>query len=236
MGKCVGNYNFGGDAARKYLIGASFTTAGIIACGDADTPDALIPATTTTAVDSLGITLDTATYSATPALGATGIVTVGYRPGSILEFRASGTTASGGALSILTETAGDVSTPDTITATLPTSHSMVGTDGDVPLSESRMILTHTSTTSLAVTVDFEQAININDQFLMVPWTIYPGDGTDTSDGNTNVQFTTALDEADATIATGTGAILAVYDLIMKGENKTAVQVVLTDHPYFVVVA
>ena len=244
MGRVAGNYNFGGDAVRKYLIGASFANAGVIACGDADTPDALIPATTTTAVDSLGLTLDTATYSATPAAGATGIVSVAYRPGSILEFRACGGATEGTALTVITETAGDTSTPDLVTGTLPTSNSMVGGtlfryhgDGqEVPLAESRMIVTHTSTTSVAVTVDFERAINIGDQFLMVPWTIYPGDGTDTSDGNTNVQFTTNLYEADATIATGTGAICAVYDIIMKGQNYTAVQLVLTDHPYLVVVA
>ena len=244
MGRCAGNIHFGGDAVRKYLVSASFSTAGVIACGTAESPTPLLPATTTTAVDSLGISIDTATYSATPAAGATGIVSVAYRPGSILEFRASGTTASGGALTIITETAGDVSTPDTVTGTLPTANSMVGGtvfryhgDGqDVPLAESRMILTHTSTTSLAVTDDFEYAINIGDQFLMVPWTIYPGDGTDTSDGNTNVQFTTTLNEADATIASGTGAICAVYDIIMKGQNHTAVQLVLTDHPYSIVIA
>lgn len=244
MGRVAGNYNFGGDAVRKFLVSASFANAGIIACGDPDEPKPLTPCTTTTAVDSLGLTLDTATYSATPAAGATGIVSVAYRPGSILEFRACGGATEGVALSVITETAGDTSTPDTITGTLPTSNSMIGgtvfryrgADQDVGLAESRMILTHTSTTALAVTDDFERAINAGDQFLMVPWTIYPGDGTDTSDGNTNVQFTTNLYEADATIATGTGAVLAVYDIIMKGENKTAVQVVLTDHPYLVVVA
>lgn len=243
MGRVAGNYHFGGDATRKYLIGASFAQPGIIACGDADTPDALIPCTTTTAVDSLGLTLDTATYSATPAFGATGIVTVAYRPGSILEFRACGGATEGAALAVLTETAGDA-TPDTITATLPTSNSMVGgtvfryagSDSDTALKDSRPILTHTSTTSLALAFDLDTAIAIGDKFLMVPWTIYPGDGTDTSDGNTNVQFTTNLYEADATIATGTGAVCAVYDLIMKGENKTMVQLVLTDHPYMIVVA
>lgn len=244
MGRVAGNYHFGGDAVRKYLISASFANPGVIACGDPDEPKPLAPSTATDFTDSLGLTLDTATYSATPAAGATGIVSVAYRPGSILEFRASGGATEGTALSIITETAGDTSTPDLITGTLPTANSMVGGTvfryrgdaQDVPLSESRMILTHTSTTSLAVTDDFERAINIGDQFLMVPWTIYPGDGTDTSDGNTNVQLTTNLYEANATIATGTGGICAVYDIIMKGQNYTAVQLVLTDHPYLVVVA
>lgn len=244
MGRVAGNYHFGGDATRKYLVAADFDNAGVVACGTAASPTPLIPCTTTAAVDSLGLTLDTATYSATPAAGATGIVTVAYRPGSILEFRANAGATEGTALQVITETAGDLTTPDTITGTLPTSNSMVGgtvfryhgESQQTPLAESRMILTHTSTTSLAVTDDFENAINIGDQFLMVPWTIYPGDGTDTSDGNTNVQFTTNLTEANAEVATGDGAVVAVYDIIMKGENHTAVQLVLTDHPYLVVVA
>lgn len=244
MGRVAGNIHFGGDATRKYLVAASFANAGIVACGTVESPLPLIPCTTTVLTDSLGLTLDTATYSATPAAGATGIVTVAYRPGSILEFRANGGATEGTALGIITETSGDLTTPDTITGTLPTSNSMIsgtvfryhGDSQEVPLHESRMILTHTSTTGLTVTDDFERAIAIGDQFLMVPWSIYPGDGTDTSDGNTNVQFTTLFTEANAEIASGTGAVCAVYDIIMKGENHTAVQLVLTDHPYNIVVA
>lgn len=244
MAYVSGNVFGGAEQTRKYLISATHSTAGIVTCGDTDSADALTPATTTGALDSVGLTKDTATYSATPAAGATGVVTVAYRPFNILSFRACGSATDGTALSLLTETAGDATTPDLITATLPTSNSMVGGtvwrykgEGQVcPITDSRFIVTHTSTTSIAVTVDFERAINIGDQFIMVPWTIYPGDGTDTSDGNTNVQFTTLLGEADATIATGTGAICAVYDIIMKGANDSRVEIVLTDHPYLQFIA
>jgi len=245
MGKYA--YNAFGNSTeqtRKYLVGASFLTAGIIACGDTDTPDALIPATTTGALDSLGLTNDVATYSATPAVNATGIVTVSYQPGNVYQFRASGGATDGTSLGIVTETAGDVSTPDTVTGTLPTANSMVGgtvwrypgEGNHCSLRDSRFITTHTSTTSLAVVVDFERAINVGDKFIMVPWTIYPGDGTDTSDGNTNIQFSTLLGEADASIATGTGAIVAVVDILMKGANDTYVLFTLPDHPYLVFVA
>jgi hypothetical protein len=243
MGRVAYNLN-GVDRIRKYLIGASFPRVGVIACGDPDTPDPLILPTTTTCVDSIGMNKDTAVYSATPAAGATGIITVSYHPDNVYSFRASGSAVDGVALGVFTETAGDVSTPDTVTATLPTANSMVG--GTVwryhgegqpcSLAESRMILTHTSTTSLAVTVDWEYPINIGDQFLFVPWTIYPGDGTDTSDGNTNVQFTTNLTEADGSIATGSGAIVAVVDILMRGSTDTEVQFTLPDHPYRIVVA
>lgn len=232
-----------GERLKKYLVSASFSAAGVIACGDPDEPKPLTPATTTTAVDSLGLSYDTATYSATPAAGATGIITVSDLPLTRFAFRASGSASTGVALGIITETAGDTSTPDTITGTLPTSNSMVGGmvfryrgDGQVvPIQETRMILTHTSTTSLAVTDDFEYAINIGDQFLMVPWTEYPGDGTDTSDGNTNVQFTTALTEADASIATGTGALVRVTDIYYRGSTDTEVVLTLTDHPDLMVI-
>jgi hypothetical protein len=153
----------------------------------------------------------------------------------------SGGAAEGTALTIMTESTGDVSTPDLISSTNAQANSMIGGtvwrykgDGQVcPQQESRIINAHTASVSVGVAVDFENAINIGDQFLMCPWAFYPGDGTDTSDGMYDVQFTTNFQEADASIATATGYTpIAVHDLILMGANDSRLQFILGEHPYF----
>ena len=240
MGRVAGNIFGGGDATRKFLVAATFANAGIVAQSTEATNEGLIPFTTTAAVDPMGLTLDTATYSATPAAGATGFVTVAYKPWSILDFRMSGGATEGTALTIMTESTGDVSTPDLISSTDAQANSMIGGtvwryrgDGQqCGMSDVRQITAHTASVSVGTTVDFENAINVGDQFLMCPWTFYPGDGTDTSDGASNLQFTTVFTEADASIASGTGLVCAIYDLILMGANDSRVQILLMDHPYF----
>ena len=244
MGKVSGNVFPGGDSSRKYFIAASFANAGIVAGSTEATNEGLIPTTTTAATDAIGLTLDTATYSATPAAGATGLITVANRPFNLCEFTMCGGATEGTALTIMTETAGDVSTPDLISSTNAAANSMIGGtvwryrgEGQmVPMHESRQITAHTASVSVGVTVDFERAINIGDQFLMCPWTDLPGDGTDTSDGGGNLQFTTNFWEADATIASGTGLVVQIYDLILAGTNNSAVRFVLVNHPYLEVQA
>jgi hypothetical protein len=54
---------------------------------------------------------------------------------------------------------------------------------------------------------------------------------DTADGQVALQFTTLLNEADASIATGTGAIVAVVDLMMRGSTDTEVLIALPNHAY-----
>ena len=104
------------------------------------------------------------------------------------------------------------------------------------LRQSRQITAHTASVSVGTTVDFEEAINIGDQFLMCPWTYLPGDGTDTSDGAGNLQFTTLFTEADASIASGTGLVVQIYELMLMGPADSRVQFLLVNHPFFEVQA
>lgn len=244
MGRVAGNLFGGGDSSRKFFIAASFANAGIVAGSTEATNEGLIPTTTTAATDAMGLTLDTATYSATPAAGATGLITVADRPFSKCDFVMSGGATEGTALTIMTETAGDLVTPDLVSSTNAAANSMIGgTIWRYPglghtcaLRQSRQITAHTASVSVGVTVDFEEAINVGDRFLMCPWTYLPGDGTDTSDGAGNIQFTTLFTQADASIASGTGLVVQIYDLLLMGESDSRVQFLLVNHPYFEVQA
>jgi hypothetical protein len=237
MGRVAYTLYGGAEFIKKYPVGATFANPGVIAVGTGAGSFGVIPCTATGALLGLGLSLDTATYSATPAKGATGILTVSMRPDNVIAMRASGGATEGTSLGIVTATADDASTPDTVTGTLPTANSMVGGtlwrykgEGQIcPLRESHVISVHTSTTSVAVGVDFEYPILIGDQFLMVPWTIMPGDGTDTNDGGCDVNMTTNLYEANGAVASGdTGIGAWVVDLLLKGATDSEV---LFTNPY-----
>ncbi|MAH45611.1 hypothetical protein CMI37_07265 [Candidatus Pacearchaeota archaeon] len=233
-------HGVGGEIIREYHIGATFGTAGVIAMATAATPNGIIPnASETTAVDVVGVTMGTATYSATPAVGALGTIEVSVRPDSIVNLLMSGGGTEGTALTVMTNTVADASTPDTITSGDAQANSMIGGtvwrrqrhDNEAGLSEWRVINAHTGNTSVGFTVDLEYGIAVNDQFLMCPFTLLPGDGTDTTDGHGQVNLTDAYTEADCTVASGTGLPCTVYNLRLRDTNNSEVEVILDDHIY-----
>jgi hypothetical protein len=233
----------GGEIFKTYKVGATFANAGIIAIDDGNTvTGGPIPCTTTDSQDSIGLTIDTGTYDATPAVGGTGTVEVSVRPDIIINATMSGGATESTALAICTETAGDTASPDTVTATNVQANDMVsGTawrrqkgGNEAGILEQATIITHTGSTSFVVIPDFEYAINIGDEFLMCPWNAGPLDGTATTDGSANVQTTTLFTQADATVASGTGLVVNVVGLILRDTNNSEVEFVQAEHAWLAI--
>jgi hypothetical protein len=229
----------GAEIVRRYHIGATFSNAGIVAIDAGNNPNGVIPSEVDNMADCLGLALGTGTYSATPAAGALGTVEVSIRPDSVLNATMSGSSTESTALTIMTNTTADTSTPDTVTSSdVSSTNDMIGgtlwryrTKGDAPagLSEWRIISGHTTSTNVTAAVDFEYGIAVGDKFLMCPWTMIPGDSTATTDGHGNVQVTAAFYQADASIASGSGATAMVYNLILRSETDSEVEFLLADH-------
>jgi hypothetical protein len=237
--KVSGTMYGGGEVMRRYHIGATFSNPGIIAIDAGNDPNGVIPCTTTDFDDCLGLALNSGTYSATPSAGSLGTVEVSVRADNIINATMSGGSTEGTALTVMTNTAADASTPDLITSGDAQGNDMVGGTvwrrqrfGNIAgLSEWRIINAHSTSTSVGIPVDLEYGIAVNDQFLMCPWSMIPGDGTATTDGNGNVQASAAFTQADATIASGTGGTCAVYNLILRDNNNSEVEFILTDHAH-----
>ena len=228
-----GHLHGGAPIQRRVKIGASFATAGVPSRFLTSNPAGITPGSTTVFADSLGLAVDTGTYSATQG-DAEGLVTVNLRPDAIIKaLMAQGATA-GTALTVLAEATGETA-GTTLTDTDVASVDMTGGTvwrllSDDIGGESRIITTHTTSTSLVVTVPFTQDIVLADQFLMCPWAIF-GDGASGYDGVGHVQGTTNVDQADASIASGTGGAVVIFDLELNGRRNSAVLFILQDHQY-----
>lgn len=221
----------GADAVKKYKVGATFSTSGIVAIMSGSLPG-VVPATTTSALNQLGLTVDTATYSTTKG-DAEGLINVVYSPDLILEALMSGGSANGTSLAKLTNTAASTAAT-VVTATNVPSADFVGGIlyclSGANAGQSRSITSEVSSASLTVTVPFTNTIAVNDVFLAVPYSDF-GTGAANFDGITSLQFTTSLDQADASIASGTGANVVIEELLLDREDNSKVHFLLIDHVY-----
>lgn len=225
---------YGGNALRlKLKVGATVANDGVVAISDTGPNAECIPATTTSFADSYGISLDTATYSTTQAdLGTSDRqVTVDARPDAIIRARMSGSSTTGANLTTLVNTAastggtlitdGDVGANDMVSGTVWCT---VGAN----VGHSRIITTHSASTSFTVIVPFPRTIAVNDEFLFCPYSRLGGAAGRDGAGNVQTTGTDFLD-ADASIASGTGAVVAVYELELNGNSDSYVYFVLQDH-------
>jgi hypothetical protein len=236
--KVSGTLYGGAEVMRRYHIGATFSNPGIITL-DAGARNGIIPTDATDFGDTIGLALTSGTYSATPSAGSLGTVEVSIRPDNIINATMSGGATEGTALTVMTNTAADTSTPDVVTSTDAAGADMTsGTiwrrqrHGNIAgLSEWRIISAHSVGATVTMPVDLEYGIAVNDQFLMCPWTMLPQAGGTAAEGNGNLQTSAAFYQANAAIATGTGGVCAVYNLILRDTNNSEVEFVLTDHAH-----
>lgn len=223
----------GGELLLKLKVGASVSNAGTIVISDTGPNAECIPATTTSFADSYGISLDTATYSTTQAdLTTTDRqVTVSCRPDQIIRARMSGSSTTGANLTLLVNTAasagGTLITDGDVGSADMTSGTVWCTLG-ANVGHSRIITTHSADTSFTVTVPFPRTIAVNDEFLFCPYSRLGGAAARDGAGNVQATATDFLD-ADASIASGTGGTVAVYELELNGRGDSYVQFVLQDH-------
>ena len=227
-------YIYGGASHKiKLKVGATVSNAGtIVVADDAGTAE-VIPSITTAFTDAWGVSLDTATYSATQAdLTLTDRqVTVDGRPDTIIRARISGSSVTGASLTLLTNTAasaGGLIITATATPGVDMTSGTVFCLSGANVGHSRMITSHSLSTSLTVIVPFPRAIAVDDTFAFVPYSRLGGAAA--RDGAGNVQATaTDLLDADGAIASGTGGVVAVTELQLNGRADSYVLFVLQDH-------
>jgi hypothetical protein len=216
-------YTLSGSAPvmKRFKIQASFATAGIFAIGGATTESGCKPSTSTSVADSLGLTLDTATYTTTKAVAMVeGVVTVCINPDLIAEFKmANGATAGTVCVATTASAAQSTGLDVTITTGDPAPNSpemidgtIIGISGaNVGLSR---IITASSATKATVTVPFANSIASGDKFLLVPW---QGMGTVAK----VVNLTSNFAEARHDIAVATGAALRPIEFKVDFSSATA---------------
>lgn len=221
----------GAPLHKRYKISATFANAGVPTRAGA-TATGIRPASTTSFADSVGLAIDTATYSATQG-DAEGLVTVSVRPDLIIKALMTGAAAEGTAMILLSntaaETAGTVITDaDTGAADMVSGTVWCITGANV--GRSRVITTHAASTSFTVTVPFTNDIASGDEFLFCPWSLQ-GDGVADIDGVGHVQASTLFTQANAVIAAGTGGAAVIVDLELNGRTDSAVLFLLQDHHF-----
>lgn len=226
-------YDLAGSAAikRTFKLDETVANAGVVIKNAATTGNAE-DATTTSAADALGLSLDTGTYSTTQG-DAEGMITVVINPLGVHKFLASGGATESTALTTLQNTSADATGLTITDADVGTADIDGGTTWGIRgnnVGLSRTITTFSSAVSIAVTVPFPRTIAVDDQFLFVPWNP-TGTGAAGNDGNTAVQFSTLFTQADGAIASGTGANAQVVELGLNGTLDSWVAFLLIDSVY-----
>lgn len=213
---------------KKFKVGASIARAGILAMAPAAGNAGVIPCTTTAVTNTVGLALDSATYSTSQAASSDVTVSLIVNPHAVYAYRMSGSAVHGVSLANQDETTG--SAGGTVVTTGAEWSSATYDEGTVwanragvnaNMNQSRKI-TSVSSTAGTVTVPFSNAIAIGDDFLRCPY--FPYDPTAKT-----VQFTTLLLEADASIAVGTGAAMITVELILNGPTDSYVLCTSNDH-------
>ena len=187
-------------------------------------------ASTTGAADFVGFAAEDATYTATQsATMVEGTVRVIHSPFMVWGLLASGSATEDTALvagtQILTndtaDTTGLVVTEADIGTTSFVGGLIKGRSG-ANAGQLRIMTAHNNNTNTAVTVPFPNDIAANDTFIRTPW----------SRKVQQVQLSTALTQADMSIATGTGAPFYVHRVVIdEDKNKVIVYVIALDHVY-----
>lgn len=223
----------GAEVIKRYKLAASIANVGVPGIMTATTGN-ISPGSTSSYADAIGISTDTGTYSATQATllaaGADATCTFTVRPDLVVGAIMSGAATEGTALTIMTNTSASAG-GTVLTATIQSNDLDGGTlwcIGGNNVGQSRTITTHTSTTSLTVTVPFLRAIAVNDTFLVSPWN-NTGTASAGNDGITSVQSTTLITQADASSASGAGGKATVVEQILKGTTDSHVLFLLADH-------
>lgn len=193
-------------------------------------------ATTTSLLDFLGSVLSASdfnphgggagslTYSTTQA-DPEGLVRVYICPDIIYEAPMSGGATNGTALETFTNSTENTAGTTISDATTGDNSMDDGTSWCISganIGQSRKITTFTADVSFVVTKPYLRTIAVNDTFGAVPYLPIVG---------TTVQLTTTLDQADASIAVGTGGNARILELVLNGASDSYVRFVGRDHAF-----
>ena len=214
---------------KKFMIGASIPKAGILAMAAAAGNAGIIPCTTTAVTNTVGLSLDSGTYTTTQASTGTAVsVSCIVNPHAVYAYRMSGGATAGTSLAQQDETTGSAGGTVVTTGAEWSSPTMdegvvwAQRDGvNANMGQYRKV-TSVSSTAGTVTVPFDNAIAIGDDFLRAPYWIYDPTAK-------TVQFTSDLAEANAIIAVGTGAAMVTIEMILAGAADSYVLCTSNDH-------
>lgn len=229
-------YSLSGAAplVKKHKIGITIAAIGQPIVNAAAGNAGVVLGTTTSAANAVGASMDAGTYATAQVTGGTPEAMVGViiNPDAVYWMRMSGGATAGTALTtypITSASAGGTA--------LTTGESWTSPEFDEGMSwfytganvgQSRKI-TSTSSTAGTVTVPYNVATVVGDLVMRAPYTIADVAGN-------NVQFTSNLLEADASIAVGTGAEMRIVDHFLgdigsRGTTHSRVYAIFDDHIY-----
>lgn len=207
---------------RKYQVAATNTTVGMPFLIPAASGSGLVVATTTGAVNMVGVNIDTAgtyvTAQQTDNSDTERAVSLIINPFAVYRMLMSGGATEGTALTLYDVTTAStdglaVTTGDDWTNPEFDEGTVWGYDG-ANAGKARKI-TSTSSTAATVTVAFPNDTVVGDNFLRCPYMPLQG---------ATIQLTTLLTQADASIAVATGAAFTPVELILNdigSEGRTS---------------
>ncbi len=215
-------YMLGGGAplAMKYQVNETLANAGIPVLAPAAGNAGVQISTTTSWANAVGVTLDTATYvtaQQTDGTSAEREATVIISPQAVFRALMTGGAAEGTALTLF-----DVTTASTTGLDIVTGDSFTDMDDGViwgfdgANAGQKRCITVGDATDASVTVPFDNDTVVGDNFLAAPYWFL-------SDVAINIQTTTNLFQADASIAGGTGGAASIIDMELRdigGEGRT----------------
>lgn len=212
---------------KKFQFGVTLTTVGIPFTVPAANTAGVVIGTTTTASDLVGLSIDKgtvlqtgsaqSTFSTTQGTGASSaerVVSLIVNPFAVWAFKMSGGSTSDTALAsqtVTTASAGGTAVTTAAEWSSPTFDEGV-TWGYTGANAGRVRkLTSVSTTAGTVTIPFDVATVVGDVFLRAPY--WPMQ-------TVTIQLTGTLEQADASIAVGTGAPFRVVELRLRDASET----------------
>lgn len=221
----------GGSSAviKRYQVGATNTVTGVAFTVPTTSLPGVVISTTTSTAKAVGVNIDTAgTYVTAQQTGAAdteravGLIISPFAAYSLLM---TGGATNGTAMVLHTAASGgsdglsfvsDVNT-DSPELALGTCHCIAGANVGI----SRKI-TSNSTTTMTFTVAWPRDVVAGDLFVVAPYNPLQG---------ITLQTTTTLDQADASIAVGTGAAFKTIELKFDGRSNSYVTAFLSNHVF-----
>jgi len=232
---------------KRFQFGVTLTKAGIPFTVPASNTAGVVIGTTTGATDLVGMSIDTgavgsgvgahgtgaanATYSTTQGTGdssAARCVTLIINPFAVWRWKMSQGATNDTALSlraVTTASAGGTAITTNEDWSSPTYDEGITWGYDGANAGAARKVTSVSSTAGTVVIPFDYATVVGDNFIRAPY--WPMQ-------TVTLQLTTSLDQADASIAVGTGAPFRIVDLDLRdvagdGRNQSFVYAVSNSH-------
>ena len=214
----------GAAVARKCVVGFTVANAGIPVLAPGAGGEGLATGTTTSAADMVGVAIDTATYTTAQSTVSDieAAATVIISPDAVWKAKMSGGATANTALQVFTvitaSAGGTAPVLDDSVASPEMDEGVIWGLSGANVGVKRRIES-TSSATPTITVPF-MPIAVGDTFLIAPYWYYAL--------GPNVQLTTTLYQADASIAVGTGAEFQIVDMDLNGRSDSYVYI-LADH-------